>query len=359
MNPLRRKIARLIAAEGPIGIDRYMELALLDPEHGYYMRRDPFGTKGDFVTAPETSQIFGELLGLWCVQAWEDRGSPARIHLVELGPGRGTLMADVLRAATLRPRFLDAAEIIMIEASPALRAMQERALHGRGAHWTAHFGEVAPDAPLLILANEFLDALPVRQAVRTANGWRQRVVASRGDATLTFSTGTESMDACVPAVLRDAPDGSIFELSPAREAAVAEIARAIAAAGGAALFIDYGHGRQGIGDTLQAVKAHRYADPLDTPGEADLTAHVDFAALASAARNEGARVSGPLTQAEFLGALGIGPRAERLGRGASAEGRAGIDAGVDRLISPAKMGTLFKVLAVSALREAVPPGFPC
>jgi SAM-dependent MidA family methyltransferase len=353
VNALKEKILRRIAREGPITVAQYMEMALYDPEHGYYMKGDPFGAKGDFITAPEVSQIFGELIGLWFVQVWEDRGQPKRFHFVELGPGRGTLMADMLRAARVRPAFLGAAKIVLVETSPALHAIQQRVLQDAKVRWCESLAGVPSDAPLFLIANEFLDALPVNQFVRTDDGWRQRMVATK-DGNLVFVHGSKVTD--VP--LGVAPVGSIFERSTPAHGIVKEIAGRIATSGGTALLVDYGHEQSGLGDTLQAVKAHKYADPLANPGDADLTTHVDFGALAKCALQTGAIAFGPQPQGAFLKALGIGARADRLKR-SNRDAASEIDRAVDRLTSPTQMGALFKIMAISEGRFPSLPGFQC
>jgi len=360
VSALKEKIVRLIRAQGPVTVAHYMQIALGDSDAGYYMRANPIGR--DFITAPEISQIFGELIGLLFVQVWEDCGCPKRFHLIELGPGRGTLMSDMLRAAKIRPAFLEAAEISLVETSPALRATQTDALAGVRAAWRNHLNEVPLGEPLFLVANEFFDALPAHQFVRAEHGWHERMVTAQDDA-LVFALAPEA----VPAAsfppphgqeTRSYPTGAVFETSPASEGIVKEIAHRIAESGGVALIIDYGHAESGVGDTFQAVKDNRYADPLAEPGEADLTFHVDFAALADTARDAGAHVCGPQTQGEFLAALGIRARAARL-KHASPELAGEIDAAVDRLTNPAQMGTLFKAMAICEGRGPGVPGFSC
>jgi NADH dehydrogenase [ubiquinone] 1 alpha subcomplex assembly factor 7 len=365
VTPLGRLLARRIRLAGPLTLAQYMAEALGHPEHGYYRTRDPFGAAGDFTTAPEISQIFGELLGLWCVEMWQALGSPAALNLVELGPGRGTLMADALRAARLRPAFRAAATAHLVETSEGQRARQAATLaQAEPALMPVWHDSLAtvPDGPMLLLANELFDALPIHQFVRTADGWRERVVALAPDA------GADGDSLCFglappgPALAlladahRAAPVGAIAEVSPAAIALAAEIARR-AAVGGAALVIDYGPAASAAGDSLQAVRQHRPADPLAAPGEADLTAHVDFAALARAAREAGATVHGPLPQGTFLARLGLEMRAAALLRTASPAQARDIRAAVARLLDPAEMGTLFKALAIVAPSLPVPPGF--
>lgn len=356
MTALKAKILQLIRQTGPLSLAQYMQMALLDSREGYYITRDPLGR--DFVTAPEVSQIFGELIGLFFVQVWEDRGCPERFHLVELGPGRGTLMADMLRASRVRSGFVAAAGISLVEASPALRDVQAATLGDVRVTWRDDFDDVPDDAPLFLIANEFFDALPVRQFIRSTRGWHERMVGAE-DETLVFAATPDPVPSeFIPAALRDAPVGAMFETSLPAQGVVRRIARRIAERDGVALIIDYGHAQSALGDTFQAVKSHRYANPLAEPGEADLTVHVDFGALAEAARGEGARIYGPVTQAEFLVALGIRARGTRL-KNERPEHAGDIDAAIDRLTKPVQMGTMFKVLALSAPDTPTLPGFPC
>jgi NADH dehydrogenase [ubiquinone] 1 alpha subcomplex assembly factor 7 len=350
---LKERLLRLIAAQGPISVAHYMQIALTDPEFGYYADCEPLGR--DFITAPEVSQIFGELIGLFFVQVWENLGQPHSFHLVELGPGRGTLMADLLRAAKIRPAFPEAARIHLIEINPRLRANQAKLLQGARVEWRKCINNVPEDAPIFLIANEFFDALPVRQFIRLWNRWRERMVdAAGGD--LIFVANPVLADAEIPLPLRDGPEEAVFETCPPAQALAHEIGRRVAHDGGAALIIDYGYSDSKLGDTLQAVKSHRYADPLAEPGDADLTCHVDFAALARAAGDAGARVFGPITQSAFLECLGIRERAERL-KSTPAQQASEIETAVERLVSEGQMGTLFKVLAIAGSVEL--PGFPC
>ena len=352
MTLLKEKILRLIREQGPITLAHYMQMALLDPDHGYYMKRDPLGR--DFITAPEVSQIFGELIALFFIQAWEDRGRPRRFHWVELGPGRGTLIADMLRTAKIRPAFGDAGYVTLIETSPALRAIQMQNLGDR-VTWAQSLDEIPGDAPLFAVGNEFLDALPIRQFVMARGGWHEKMVMACGGALQFALAPTASHMDFLP---KAAQANAVFEISPAARSIVAELANRIAKRDGVALIIDYGHAKAGFGDTFQAVKAHGYADPLVEPGESDLTAHVDFSALADAARQEHAQVLGPATQADFLEALGIRLRAERLTR-AGPQTANEIEAAIDRLTGKDQMGTLFKVLALAAPNTPRLPGFSC
>ncbi len=342
--PLAEKLRQRIRLAGPISVADYMAACLGDPEHGYYLHRDPLGRGGDFITAPEISQMFGELIGLWCVATWEAMGSPPQVVLAEFGPGRGTLMADALRAARVRPAFTAAASIHLVETSPALRERQRRALAGHAVTWHADTTTLPP-GPLLAIANEFFDALPIHQFVRSDNGWAERVIGLGPEGNLAFGLR--------PASLRqDAPVGAVLEICPAATALVETLAQRLAASGGAVLALDYGHVEPGFGDTLQAVRAHRFDDPLAHPGEADLTAHVDFTALAEAAQAGGAAVPKALTQGEFLQRLGLAERAAVLARGKDEATRRAIEAAVQRLAGDDGMGRLFKAFAVAE------PGLP-
>jgi len=328
-----------IAAEGPISVADYMEAA----NAHYYATRDPLGAEGDFTTAPEISQMFGELIGLWLSDLWLRAGRPERVRYVELGPGRGTLAADALRAMR-GARLAPAVELV--ETSPVLRAAQRDLLPA--ARWHDDLGSVPADAPLLVVANEFFDALPVRQWQRTAAGWQELVVDAAGDGF-----------ARVPGPAADPPTGTgggIVEHSPASAAVMRRLCGMLACAGGAALFIDYGHERHGSGDTLQAVARHGFANPWRNPGEQDLTAHVDFEALSDIAREEGVRTFGPVGQGAFLRALGIDLRTASLAK-AAPERTEELVLARERLTAPEHMGSLFKVLALVAAGWPEPEGF--
>ncbi|MDO5529933.1 MAG: SAM-dependent methyltransferase [Paracoccus sp. (in: a-proteobacteria)] len=338
MSRLKDLIAAQIRASGPIGIAEYMELCLLHPEHGYYTTREVFGGAGDFVTAPEISQMFGELLGLVLAQAWLDQGRPQGAVIAELGPGRGTLMSDARRA--MAAAGAAALPLYLIEASPRLREVQ-KAAHPDARH-IDHAADL-PDAPVFLIANEFFDALPIRQFQRVPDGWAERLIGLEGGA-LRFGLGP------VMAGGPDAPEGTIREYCPAAASIIAQIVGRIAARGGAAIIVDYG-GWDGQGDTFQAMRAHGYADPLQDPGRADLTAHVDFAALARAAREAGAE-TGYTTQGNLLRALGIEARAQRL-----AAKDAGALGALSRLTGGAQMGDLFKVLGLWPKGAPALPGF--
>lgn len=348
---LAEKIARYVRAAGPITIADYMALCLADREFGYYIRRDPLGAKGDFITAPEVSQIFGELVGIWAVAVWEMMGGPVPFVLTELGPGRGTMMADMLRAARIKPAFRAAVNIHLVEISPKLREAQELALRTTGLPVTWHSRlEDVPTGPSIIVANEFFDALPIRQFQWMGNGWNERVVGLNADGALTI--GLVPVEQRAPGL--PLPKGAIVETSPDAKAAMTEIATRLTRDGGAALVIDYGPTEPGHGSTLQAVRNHKYDDPLATPGEADVTAHVDFAALARAAAAAGALPRPVMTQGEFLIRLGLVDRANALGRDKDAKVRDAIASGIERLASPKAMGDLFKVLAISSPKLKLP-----
>jgi NADH dehydrogenase [ubiquinone] 1 alpha subcomplex assembly factor 7 len=355
---LGESLVRRIRTGGPLTVAEFMAEALGNPQHGYYTTRDPLGRAGDFITSPEISQIFGELIGLWAADLWDRMGRPDRLFLAELGPGRGTLMADALRAARLMPGFLDAAQLHLVETSPALRRAQAQALAAYRPNWHDSVATL-PDGPLLAVANEFLDALPIRQLVKTAQGWAERRIGldAAGGLAFVLAAPHEATASLVPASLRDAPIGSLCEVAPAASGVADALARRIVRMGGAVLFIDYGHTVRACGETLQAVRRHQPHPVLQDPGEADLTAHVDFAALAEAAVAAGARVWGPLTQGAFLRNLGIDSRAQRLAAGATPAQAAEIISACRRLIDPGEMGTLFKVLAIAAPDQAAPAGF--
>lgn len=358
MTTFESRLRSLIGGHGPISVARFMALALGHPEHGYYTTRDPLGRSGDFVTAPEISQTFGELLGVAFAKAWLDMERPSRVHLVEFGPGRGTLIQDLLRAAGSAPGFRSVLDVHLVETSPVLRHRQRTRLANVAARWYADESSLPTDAPLFVVANEFLDALPVRQFERTAAGWRERLVATGADGRLGFVLGrlTVPLDGALGERAQALPLGSVVEIAPAREAFASMLAGRLVRQGGMALLIDYGDTSLD-GDTLQAVRGHRKVDPLQAPGETDLTTHVDFGALARAARAAGATVHGPVPQGLFLQRLGIAARLERLLAGADADRAAALVSGVRRLVEPAQMGELFKVMALSGPDMPQPAGF--
>lgn len=353
MSPLYEQLTRDIALNGPISVERFMGLCLGHPTLGYYTTRDPLGRSGDFTTAPEISQMFGELLGVWAASVWQALGAPGRVALVELGPGRGTLMADALRAARALPAFRAAVSVHLVEISPVLRQAQARALEGAGVplQWHDDGADLPGDVPLIVLANEFFDALPIRQVVMRDGAWRERLVGLDGSGALAFGLSPEPV--------RDVPlpgqEGDLREICPAGLAVVTSIGARLVASGGAMLAVDYGYARSRPGDSLQALKDHAFADVLATAGVADLTAHVDFAALAAAGRAVGLAAGPLLTQRALLERLGIGARASALAQAAPAKAEA-IAAAFHRLTGPGEgqMGTLFKALCLASPGLAVP-----
>lgn len=360
--PLTAKIRSFIRANGPISVTDYFSLCLADPEHGYYKTRDPFGLKGDFTTAPEISQLFGEMLGIFMVQAWHIHGKPSDFHLVEIGPGRGTMMADMLRVIKkLEPEMFEAAQIHLVETSEKLRRIQSQTLieDKWKISWHDGFNDI-PEGLLLLAANEFFDAVPIRQFVKTANGFRERMVGLDAEDNLTFVAGVASLDpATLPGPANSEPLGTIVEFAPARLAIMQALSQRLLEQSGTALIIDYGHMVSGYGDTLQAVRDHHFDPVLAHPGEADLTSHVDFQSLASIAHLSGLHINGLMHQGDFLAGLGIVERAETLARGKDAVVSETIKAAVERLAGSGqgRMGELFKVLAVSSPAVDLPP-FP-
>ena len=357
---LENEIRRLIAAAGPMPVSRYMELCLTHPQSGYYVTRDPFGATGDFTTAPEVSQIFGELIGLWALSVWQMLDQPAQIRLIELGPGRGTMMRDALRAAKVLPKFRTALSVHMDDISPALEQAQRAMLSEIDipVAWHRDLLEVPEDGAAIILANEYLDALPVHQMVRQTGGWHERVIGL--DANGNFKLGVTpdpvaQFDRFLPKKIKHAPPGAVFEWR--NDIHVLDIARRVRR-GGAALLIDYGHLESDVGETLQAVNDHAFSDPMSAPGLADITAHVDFAMAAQAAESIGAAVQGPVTQAQFLKDLGIEARAEALRRNATPEQAADLAAAVARLTESGRtgMGDMFMVMAICDPKLGPLPG---
>jgi NADH dehydrogenase [ubiquinone] 1 alpha subcomplex assembly factor 7 len=344
---LAERLAAQIAQTGPLTIAQYMTACLHDPQDGYYATRPALGEAGDFVTAPLVSQMFGELIGVWAASAWRLMGEPATVRLAEMGPGDGTLMSDLLRAARALPEFLDAADVWLVETSDPLAARQAEALGDR-PRWARTLDEVPRGAPLILIANELLDCLPARQFVRTATGWMEQVVGIDRHGALTFGR--------VPAgvALPDAREGAVREVSTMQEALGAALGARLVADGGAALLIDYGRDQPGFGDTLQALRRHEKVDPLARPGEADLTVWADFPAVMAAAEREGAAAA-LLTQAQFLARMGIGERAEALVR-ARPDKAPIIGRQLHRLIGGDQMGDLFKACCLFS-PDWVPPAF--
>lgn len=360
MLPLIEKMLRQIRLNGPMPVSEFMTLALTDPDHGYYTTKDPFGRQGDFTTAPEISQMFGELIGLWCATVWQAMGSPDQFLLIEFGPGRGTLMADMMRAIEkASPACWKAAEIRLVEVSPTLRRVQEAALKG-STHKPPTWHNSAADLPkgaFIAIGNEFLDALPIRQFLYRDQQWHELSVGENAGA-LAIRPGPVLPNETFPRPSCRPPDeGDVFETSPQAEAFALEMAQRLKMDRGTLLLIDYGHVKSDYGDTLQAVRDHQYVPVLESPGSADLTAHVDFGKLAEIFTQEGLSVPDPETQGDFLMRLGIGYRAEALCSNANREQEEEITSALHRLTDSKEMGTLFKVLAVSSPDLPPPPGF--
>ncbi len=348
---LKDRLAAQIKAFGPMGLGQYMAACLHDPAEGYYASRPSLGAEGDFLTAPLVSQMFGELIGLWCIAVWEALGRPARLCLIEIGPGDGTLMEDMLRALKLAPDLLNGLEIVMVETSAPLKAIQQDKLKGRPVTWLSHISQVATDSPVIVIANEVLDCLPARQFVRTETGWSERLVGLGPDDALTFGLSPRPVDGLFP----EAPVDSVLELSAAQDALAGEVASLIAAQGGAGLLIDYGRSVPGFGDTLQALSGHKKFGPLDAPGEHDLTIHADFPSVLKVAKDCGVQ-TGLVDQGQFLRALGIEQRAQALSA-ARPDQAEKLGRQLDRLTAPNQMGELFKVAGLWSSGLATPPGF--
>ena len=365
MTPLTAHLIARIKRNGPLRVSHYMEEALGHPDFGYYMNRDPFGVCGDFTTAPEISQMFGELIGAWCASQWLAMGSPSNTQLIELGPGRGTLMADALRATRTVLGFHLSISLHLVETSLRLRSKQSETLSSvwpsDAIQWWRDPSQV-PDGPAIIIANEFFDALPVRQFKRMKNGWCERRIGlstAPNSNPLTFVFGDIEADppACIPSALHNVALDSLVEVSPVAQRIAFSLSSRLATQSGAALFIDYGHTNSGAGDTLQAVKDHAYWNVLDTPGEADLTTHVDFDALAHVAVAGGAEVFGAVSQKAFLEEIGLAARADALVKHATPDQVTDILQAKTRLTAPEAMGNLFKVLALAGPGDPAPPGF--
>lgn len=346
-NQLALRLAKQIEATGPISVSEYMRAS----NEAYYSKGDPLGSEGDFITAPEISQMFGELIGLWFTDLWMRQNRPANINYVELGPGRGTLAADALRCMN---KFDMAPSIHFVDMSDPLKSLQLSAVPSATMHES--IDELPEDGPLFILANEFFDALPVRQFVSTYAGWRERVVVRDGGNKFMAVAGQQAVDHLVPAEFRSAPLNSIFETSPQCGDIVYELSARLSRQGGAMLIIDYGYSHPGLGSTLQAVKEHKYSEPFEDPGQNDLTAHVNFLEISNLARLRDLKVSGPVEQGQWLTALGINQRAETLAQAAPDKADQVISAR-NRLANPEEMGSLFKVLAITSAEWSTPEGF--
>jgi NADH dehydrogenase [ubiquinone] 1 alpha subcomplex assembly factor 7 len=348
-----------IRESGPMDIGTYMELCLGHPEHGYYMTRDPFGVDGDFTTAPEVSQLFGEMIGAWLADLWIKMGSPPEVLLVECGPGRGTLMADIMRATKGVPGFHDAVKIYLMEMSPALRKAQSQKLGIYDPHWIDDLSGLPAWVPVLLVANEFLDALPIRQMERKGGQWFERRVSIGADDKLcldSFDVDSSTLSMAPKSVSMNGGEG-VFETSQSLNQYIKSVDILLKKQKGAALFVDYGHMRSAFGDTLQCVKSHRFANLFDTPGFCDITAHVDFENIANIALADGVSVHGPVTQRAFLQSLGVEERAERLWAVANEAQKESINTGLFRLIDTDEMGSLFKVIALCHDSLIRPEGF--
>lgn len=342
---------------GPISIAEYMELCLGHPEFGYYKRQRVFGAGGDFITSPEISQVFGELIGVWCVEAWQQLGQE-NIALVELGPGRGTLMSDLLRATRTIAGFHDALTIHMVETSPMLANLQYMELRNQHPRieWLDHIGQLPLHKPLVVIGNEFFDALPIKQHVKTEAGMCERRVGWDEEAqAFAFTLSPPGLSLAKSATI--IPDGTVIESSPVSREIMRDLARRIHTQNGAALLIDYGYLGDAHQDTLQAVKSHGFHPILSDPGEADITAHVDFSTLMNIAHAEQVAVHGLTTQGRFLASMGVEIRLEALLKRAESDQRDSLISGVTRLISPQAMGELFRVMAITSKQDYIPSGF--
>jgi Uncharacterized conserved protein len=351
--PLAEKIKAIIRAGGPISVTDYFALCLADPEYGYYKTREPFGRHGDFITAPEISQLFGEMIGVFMVHAWQRHGMPDGVRLVEIGPGRGTMMADMLRVIKrIAPQLFDSMNVHLVETSERLRGVQRVTLEAYSTKisWHDSFDEV-PDGFVLIAANELFDAIPIRQFIKTPTGFRERLIGLDAVDQLAFAAGVATLDPeLLPSPQAAIPEGTIFELAPARQAVMQTLCERLKRSNGTALIIDYGSLVTGFGDTLQAVRNHDFDPPLANPGEADLTSHVDFEDLAKVAVATGVHLNGGKHQGDFLYGLGLAERAKALAKDKDPAEQRLIAAAVDRLAGAGagKMGELFKVIAVSS-----------
>ena len=340
----------------------YMAQCLFHPEHGYYRKPTPFGTQGDFITAPEVSQMFGELTAIWIIDVWQKMGHPAPFNLCELGPGRGTWMDDILRTISqVASDCVEAAQIVLIEESALLREIQSQRLahHAQTLEWKSHVTDL-PEGPTILIANEFFDAVPIRQYVKTPDAWRERMVALDDADNLTSVLGTGTIEAeTLPTHAGKAENGAVYEYAPAREALMQDIAERISKHNGAALIIDYGHAKSGFGDTLQSIQSHAYTDLFHEPGNCDITSHVDFQTLNTAAEVENVKTYSVMTQAQFLLDLGLLKRAGSLGASKSPEIQSAIAADVERLAGNGEngMGDLFKVMCITHGLKDAPVGF--
>ncbi|MFA4995112.1 MAG: SAM-dependent methyltransferase [Bdellovibrionales bacterium] len=346
MNALENVIRDIIATQGAISMAAYMELAMMHPVYGYYRTHEPLGREGDFITSPEVSQLFGEMLGVWCVEAWKEIGSPDSFALVEFGPGRGTMMQDILRSTAKVGGFHAAKKLYLVDSNETLRKLQQEALKDYAPQYIDDISQI-PQMPVLIIANEFLDALPVRQFEKTFQGWAERMVTvENGALTMALRPLTEMENKLIPPTRSGAMPGAVFEFSPQAQSLVRELSREIVSRKGAMLLIDYGYMIPSGSSTVQAVSRHAATDVFERPGEVDLTVHIDFAALSRAASEGGARVSQVVGQGEFLKNCGIEIRANSLKTHATDKQAIEIDSALGRLIDDEQMGSLFKVIEI-------------
>lgn len=362
MNEIERHIRQHIRLNGPMSVSTFFHVALSGRADSYYARRDPIGATGDFITSPEISQVFGECIGAWCVDVWEQLGSPDAFNLVELGPGRGTLMSDILRSGRVRPAFLQGAQVALVETSPYLTQVQRACLSAFGGVslcWHTSIDDVPAGMPTIVVSNEFFDALPARQFIRSEGRWLERVIALDAEDRLVFGASTESeCSELVPASVRAAPELSIFEYCEPAWRIASSLAERLRRDRGAVLAIDYGHVGPATGETLQAMRAHAVADVLSAPGESDLTFHVDFELLARGLASAGARVWPIVDQRTFLLETGASARTEALLRRSSVAQAKQLQNALQRLTSPKAMGTLFKVICATFPDTLKPAGFP-
>ncbi len=356
---LEEQLKSYIQTKGPVSTRAFMEACLYDPQHGYYRVGSPIGSEGDFITAPEISQMFGEMISIWTVLTWQMMGQPFPLQIVELGPGRGTLMSDLLRSLSRIHPQSETISVHLVERSDSLKTVQTQILEGFECpiSWHRSLADV-PSAPTILIANEFLDCLPIRQFIKTGSGWHERVVGLDDNGDFCFRVGSEvPKGMIIPTRLLQAEVGSIFEFCPDFELVMKDIHRLASQHPFAGLFVDYGFEGPNIGETLQAVKLHKKVSPFMTPGEVDLTAHVDFTAFGALAVANGLKAFGPRDQGAFLSQLGIGARAEILVQSASEEQAEKLASDVVRLVAPEHMGSLFKALCITSATLDAPPPF--
>ncbi|MGH1377235.1 MAG: class I SAM-dependent methyltransferase [Alphaproteobacteria bacterium] len=361
---LNQIISNIIDADGSMNLGEFISTALCHPEYGYYMKGAPFGAGGDFVTAPEISQMFGEVIGAWVIDIWFQMGKPETLNLIECGPGRGTLMSDIMRVGKSVDGFVDAINIQLVEASGSLQVMQKDALKDYVVSWHSEISEINKGAPSILIGNEFLDALPIEQLMRNENGWQKRVIVldENNGFKFTWAEADHKLKQLLPS---ETVSNKIYEVSPARNLFMSSCIDLLSASKGVALFIDYGYIKSHHGDTLQAVRKHEYTNVLEDIGLSDITSHIDFEALSRHVCELGGHVSPIQTQGNFLKALGIEQRLIALKNtamktndtGMAANIIKGMDASVDRLIGNDQMGELFKVICVKNSEDITPAGF--